>query len=271
MLNNLMMLFILLVRDIKMSKLIKIYGERNTNTGYMSELIKLNLTVRELPGIVPHHIKSLQKRLPQKIRSAGDEMIKDIYFDLTYSKNLGWKHTCVKPAKILKSYSLVNDDLAFLTITKNPYSWLLSLYRRPYHHYSSKEQSFEEFLRYPWKTIGRDNTNKILKNPIELWNIKNRSYLQLKELKALNIKTESIFENPNKIFDKICHQFSIKKISNNFFNYERSTKDKRKNSSYYRDYYLNEKWRDKITSDEIAIINMTLDKSLMSYFGYNVL
>lgn len=248
-----------------MSKLIKIYGERNTNTRYMSKLIKLNLSVQEVPGTVPPAVKKLQRLLP------GKELVRDIYFHFTYSKNLGWKHTCAKSVEMLKSYNLVKNDLSFLTITKNPYSWLLSLYRRPYHQHYKSKPDFETFLQTPWKTVGRDNAARVLKSPMELWKIKNVSYLRLSEFNALNITTESIFQNPKAIIDKISRQLSIEKLSESFTNYERSTKDKRKDTYYYRDYYLNEKWRSDISNDAITIINETIDMKLMSHFGYEVL
>lgn len=248
-----------------MAKLIKIYGERNTNTNYISKLIKLNLKVKELPGVVPPCIFKMQKILP------GKELIRDVYFYLTYGNNLGWKHTCVKSLESLNKYRIVNSNLVFVTITKNPYSWLLSLYHRPYHQYFSVKPRFETFLQTPWKTVGRDNTEPILKNPIELWNIKNRSFLNLNSKNTLNITSESILENPEDIIEKISCRFSIKRKSDSFVDYERSTKDKDRDVSFYRDYYLNEKWRDELTGDAIAIINETIDKKLMSYFGYNIL
>lgn len=249
-----------------MSKLIKIYGERNTNTNYLSKLIKLNLSIQELPGVVPLTIMLMQIILP------GKELVRDIYFYFTYSNNLGWKHTRVKPVAALKNYDVVvNNDLVFLSITKNPYSWLLSLYRRPYEQYYSDKLDFESFLQRPWKTNGRENAENLLKNPIELWNIKNSSYLQLSDLNGLNLTTESIFQDPKAIIDKISNHFSVKRLSDEFINYKRSTKEKNKDSSWYRDYYLNEKWQDEITNDAIAIINETVDKKLMSHFGYSVL
>lgn len=252
-----------------MSALIKIYGERNTNTNYMSKLIELNLDAQEVPGTVPVSIIKIQKML-QKI-FPDNEQVRDIYFYLTYGRNLGWKHTAVKPVEVLKKYDIVKSKLAFLTITKNPYSWLLSLYRRPYQQYYQQEPSFEEFLHLPWKTVARDNSGRLLKNPMELWNIKNSSYLSLTELNALNITTESIFEDPSAVMHKISSELSIGKVSENFINYERSTKDVTKDGDYYRDYYINEKWRNNLSSEAIAIINEAIDKKLMAHYGYNVL
>lgn len=250
-----------------MSKKIKIYGERNTNTIYLSKLIELNLAVNEIPGTGPPVVSKLQKLLP------GKEAVREIYFFLTYHKNLGWKHTRVIPWEEMKKYKKTNDDIVFLTITKNPYSWLLSLYQRPYHHHhhSVKEQTFEEFLRTPWKMNPRDNAGRWLKNPIELWNIKNRAYLEFNAQKKLNLTTEAILRDPEAIIEHISYGFSIPKISTEFINYETSTKDRKKTFNYYRNYYLNEKWQDEITREAIGIINTSVDKTLMSYYGYNIL
>jgi hypothetical protein len=230
----------------------------------MSHLIRLNLNAKEISGIVPPYIMRLQKILP------GNELVRDIYFKLTFRKNLGWKHSCVEPVeKIRRHFHVERNKVAFLTITKNPYSWLLSLYRRPYHqYYRGKKPDFETFLRSPWKTIYRDKTETFISNPMELWNIKNTSYIQLKKLNALNITTERIFEDAKAVIDRISSHFSIGKLSDKFIDYHQSTKDKNKDSNFYRGYYLNEKWRDNLSKDAIAIINEKIDRNLMAYFKY---
>lgn len=248
-----------------MIKFIKVYGERNTNTNYLSKLLELNLDVCELPGTVPYLMVKALEYFPWQ------EAVKDFYFNVTYPKNLGWKHACVKKQEELNNYELVKNGLAFITITKNPYSWLLSLYRMPYHGGRTKGLSFEEFLRRPWRTVGRENTIPLFKNPVELWNVKNASYLCLDKDKALNITSEMIFINAESVLNDISDKFSINKKSENFVNYEKSTKNKNRDSGYYRDYYLNEKWREKLSADAIGIINESLDKQLMSQYGYSVI
>lgn len=231
----------------------------------MSKLLGLNLNVIEVPGVVPQVIMKMQQVLP------SNELIRDIYFHLTYGKNLGWKHTCVKPSEELNQYKLFDSDLIFFTITKNPYSWLLSLYRRPYHQYYSDDPSFETFLQREWKTVGRDNVKNAPITPIELWNIKNRSYLQLDSKTTINTTTEKIFEDPELVINQISELHSIERKTDKFIHYERSTKEKGKDSTYYRDYYLSEKWRDNLSNEAISIINESIDKELMSHFGYSLL
>jgi len=198
--------------------------------------------------------------------------LQDLYFSLSYQKNLGWKHSRVNSARKLKAYDIGERDICFLSITKNPYSWLLSLYRKPYNHqYRGSKPDFDAFLGSPWKTESRDNCERVLENPIALWNIKNASYLQLSDFGGLNLTTERIIQNPESIIDLISNHFTIGKCSDKFLNYEKSTKDVSKNFAYYQDYYLNERWRDDLSDKAIAIINGALDRNLMKHFDYKVI
>jgi len=246
-----------------MVRQIKIYGERNTNTNYLEQLIRLNLDAEQVSGVVPYYIKTIQKILP------GKEWLRDGFFSVTPQRNLGWKHSRVMSVQELKNFK---PDVCFISITKNPYSWLLSLYRKPYSHQcSGRKPDFTTFLRTPWKTVARDNCNSMLANPIELWNIKNASYLQLESLNGLNITTESTVQDPEAVIAKISRHFSIDRLSSRFLNYEQSTKDSGKDFAYYQDYYLNERWQDKLSEQAASIISGAVDRKLMRHFGYEVL
>jgi len=249
-----------------MSRLIKIYGERNTNTNYLEKLIKLNLDARQVPGTAPRYIRTIQKILP------GKEWLRDRYFSTTFEQNLGWKHTRVTTPVEMASDAVNRREICFVSITKNPYSWLLSLYSKPYsHQYSDNRPDFETFLQTPWKTVARDQCDDLLASPIALWNIKNTSYLQLTKFNGLNITTESTVQDPESVISKIGNHFSINRLSSEFLNYDKSTKDKTKNFAYYQDYYLQERWRDKLSTEAASIISEKVDRRLMSHFGYEVL
>lgn len=244
---------------------IKIYGERNTNTNYLGKLIQLNLDTVEIPGVVPAQIMSLQKKL------SGNERVRDLYFKFSFKHNLGWKHSQVRPMALLQKALVGQSNVCFISLTKNPYAWLLSLHRNPYHQYYHKKLDFETFLQIPWQTVWRDNCPKKLSSPMELWNTKNGSYLPLAEGNGLNLTTEGLLEDPQQVIEEISQHFNINKRSDIFRNYEKSTKDKRKNFSYYQDYYLNELWREQLSDEAIDIINHSIDSQLMAYFGYKLL
>ncbi len=72
-------------------------------------------------------------------------------------------------------------------------------------------------------------------------------------------------------FKKIASHFSLSRKSSLFLNVEESTKGDRQTFSEYQDYYLRERWREKLTQQAIAFINHHLDLSLLSHFGYSLL
>lgn len=115
---------------------IKIFGERNTGTNYLSNILQLNLRVKLLP--------SSAREIPLFFKF---EWYKNLFFLITEKQNLGWKHA--KPNKeILISRLSQNSKLVVLFLVKNPYSFLLSLHQRPYHNASKKNLTFQKFFVY---------------------------------------------------------------------------------------------------------------------------
>jgi hypothetical protein len=249
-------------------KLLKIYGERNTGTNYLSRLVDLNLEVRQLTGVIPGWLSSLQQWF------RGKELARDFYFSLTYRRNLGWKHSQVMPVDEMRKLRICTNDLSFVTLTRNPYSWLLSMYKRPYHQYYARKPDLESFLTAPWGRVRRENVSGEIAGPVELWNIKNASYIQLQgKLPALNLTFEALLESPEHALDTIGKQFHLDWKVDSFVNYDQSAKrfhleDESKDTQFYRDYYLNEKWRTELSPQVISVINERLDENVMNYFGY---
>ncbi len=243
---------------------VKLYGERNTGTNYLSRLIALNLDVIEIPGVVPPRVMRLQERLP------GEELVRDIYFALNWRRTLGWKHALMKPAHILERYARAFANPVVVTLTKNPYSWLVSLYRRPYHQqYPQGKPDFETFLRQPWKTVFRDNAPRRLSSPVELWNIKNAAYLtSARALPIVNLTFEALLADPAGIIDDLARRFGWSRLSPDFVNHEASTKESGKDSGFYSDYYARERWKDSLTPQAVALVNERVDQALMRHFGY---
>lgn len=170
-------------------KYFKVYRERNSGTTFTAKLLKQNFSASILPNTIPQWCRVLSRLLYFR------EKVVDLYFSLTFPNNLGWKHSKVVPERILQSLSINhngNAEVYFITVTKNPYSWLLSMYKNPYHNYKYKkykklrdviktrwevDEPFVKFIQSPWQSLGRDNCDlEYFQNLIELWNIKNRSY-----------------------------------------------------------------------------------------------
>lgn len=111
---------------------IKLYGERNTGTNYLDEVLALNFDAERLRGGAPAEINK-QKR-PQ----AAKEALRDEHDAATYAVTLGWKHREVDPDSLAR-LAPPGGSIFVVTLTKNPYSWLLSLKKRPYHYRGDKK------------------------------------------------------------------------------------------------------------------------------------
>ena len=207
-------------------KKVKIYGERNTGTRYLSQLITGNLKVEQLRGVVPD--TKFWKM---------NEFNKNLYFTQTSKFNLGWKHSFVDLATLQNHPDL--NNIYFVTLSKNPYSFLLSLYKRPYHYKGTKPENFLQFLQARWLVQKRDNHDSTgYQNPIELWNSKNSSYMALKELlpeQTINIRYEDLLEHPETSISEFSDLSGIQKTPV-FLNLLRSTKEQSKSFSYYQKF-----------------------------------
>ena len=269
--------------------LIKIYGERNTGTNYLYKLIELNLEAKLLRGEGPESLRILQKFLP------GHEFLLNVYYHFSFPINLGWKHSIVKPVDTLCEMKICKEHISFITITKNPYSWALSLYKRPYHyhyhfdilknpkywllslvkrpyHYSVKKWTFEDFLISPWLTTMRENAPKEIANPILLWNQKNASYVQLKyKFPCINLNYEDLLLKPESVIEEISDKFKLRRKSQKFKNLTKSTKGDKKDFSFYQRYYLEEKWKENLSHEAVDIINKYLGEDLLNYYCYKKL
>ena len=234
---------------------LKIYGERNTGTNYLAKLIEKNFEVKILKG-----------QISKGSIFTFSEWTKDLFFRISRNINLGWKHSVIDEKLVLnhKSKPIV------ITLTKNPYSFLLSLYNRPYHYKGNKPNSFLSFLKEKWTLTDRDNCKlKSLDSPIDLWNFKNKSYIDLLDSysNCLIFTYEELLENPDKVIVSISEKLNIF-FKEKFKNYDDSTKNDNKKFNDYQNYYLNELWAKELNDDEIIFINSKLDLNVLSFFGY---
>ncbi len=241
---------------------IKVMGERNSGTNYLDQLLALNFDCKLLPGS-PH------RRVPLK----RFELSHDLYFRFTKQSNLGWKHSMAPDQKLIDRFRYL-DQLLIIFMVKNPYSFILSLYKRPYQYIGEKKDSLEEFLKTDWRTTGRENWSRDrFENPVELWNLKTQSYLRFTNRNkghSMLLRYEDLISEPREALLKVSKR--IRQDLLEFKNIQRSTKeDKGKDFDYYRQYYLAEKWREDLSAAQIEIINSALDPNLVKELGYRIL
>ncbi len=241
-------------------KKIKLYAERNTGSRYLLKLFAKNFDAKLVRSTVPNNILWYRR-----------EYTKNLYFWLTYGTNLGWKHAYVRTDWM--SPSRVRDT-GFVTLTKNPYSFLLSLYKRPYHLKDDKPRNLMEFLQRDWRLQHRDNMDvHRLDNPVALWNLKNKSYIELAEKfphQVYNMTYEHLLSDYRGELDAIKDKLELS-TRGSYGNISESTKEDAKSNTYYQDYYLKEEWRGELSPEHIEFINRHLDKDVMAFFQYEYL
>ena len=247
---------------------VKIFGERNTGTNYLEKLIALNFKDIELiKGVAPASLRFVAKYLSN---SFGESLI-DTYFKIN-KKSFGWKHTSLETWDETIYDSLIEDKVFIICMVKNPYSYLLSLYKRPY-HLKVKANNFAQFLDEDFDLRHREGLSSQSRvNPISLWNAKVKSYLKARDRTSLMIiKYEDLLENYISVLKEISKYLNLE-LRSDYRNYEKpAKKDNTKDFEYFRSYYIDEIWRSKLNSREIEKINGVLDMDLLDAFGYKCL
>jgi hypothetical protein len=251
--------------------LVKIYGERNTGTNFLGDLIVANLQAKQLRGVPPGVLNYFIRNYPHL---PYRELLQNIYHGVAFKGHLGWKHSVAPSAEKLRAARVVERNVKFITLNKNPYSWLLSLYDKPYNYYAVWEDKpdFETFITSPTPAIPREHAPGGFSNPVEMWNQKSRSYLRLKSaFSTLNLRYEDLLKSPQETLEEVRTTFNLKPRRAVFKNREESTKEKDKNFSYYKNYYLGEEWKKALSPSAIRLISERLDPEMMSECRYEIL
>lgn len=208
-------------------KQIKIYGERNSGTIYLEWLLKNNF-----------NIELLDKPIT------------------------GWKHR-IAPSK--EEISSLDNDICYVCLVKNPYSWLLSMQKRPKGHDELKNLRFRKFLICPYGDY---------RNPIIMWNLKNQSYIDLGTYTKNHVVVlyEDLLQDISPSLNSIAQKFGLEipPIYKNIQSKLTST-TVISGSKFHPAYYLKEKWKQKLKPIHIDIINEFLDKELMDKLNYTLL
>jgi len=237
-------------------KFIQIYGERSTGTNYLHHLLEQN-------------IKGVK-----------------------VGYKFGWKHGFAKINKIKEE---ATDSDLILVITKEPYSWLVSMYKKPHHAPQMLKLSFSEFLREEWacyegknfdsRDLEKDpllpeqemmfernpDTNERFGNVIRLRESKMRRLLRIKDENIVKniefIRYEDLLLAPRKKILSVAdnHKLKIKgpiKLSSGYFGKNPSKKFDRK------DFYLQKQYLDGYKVSDLKFTNSQLDEELEARYGY---
>jgi len=249
----------------------KVYGCYNSGTNFLSRLLTENLEVCLLQGTSPNWVFLLANVAYHLTKWPTHSPFKDVYFNWFFPWTLGWKHTVVQPSRIARARA---NDVVFLTVTKNPYAWLLSMYRRPYKRVETSTCDFADFVERRWPSVGRANRSRVSQTLVDVWNEKNRSYLDLARSRPTEVlRYEDLLANPKRIMARVAQTHGIPSRDAFFTNVDESTKKSTKGDQKtygdYRRYYLEKKWKKRLDTRSVARVNSKLDPAVVDAFGYD--
>lgn len=249
---------------------IKIFGERNTATNALGQLIKINSNTKLHPGTMAELDKVALKRTQyMKKFGLGNQRIENVIdkvFDAQPIEH-SWKHSTT-----YFNNKNIPSNTHFVFMVRHPISWFVSLYKNPYHCLIEKPKTLVDFYSCQWKTVRRDNLEKKFYRPIELYAEKLKSYrdfisiLESREIGYTLLKFEDFVTNQKACLEQLRE--NLNEPTSNFSELKKSTKDSTKNLEYYRDYYTKELWRDELDPNFLNLFEF--DEDLLVWTNYQL-
>lgn len=254
-----------------MMEKIKIFGERNTSTNALKALIETNSKSRVVPSVAREIDPSVGDRLKLAKRLRAPGFVHERILDDVFRK-VGplhpWKHVATDFDDV-EAF----DGCHVVFCIRHPASWVLGLYKHPYHIHGKTADSLHDFLNTRWKTVRREGLGRSATGATALYNRKMAAFLKLHKLfRAAGVsfsvvRHEDFAVNQAQVFSdlKPC----LHHPARDFSPLERSTKAGAKDRTYYQDYYGNQKWWHEITPEVKNRIDHEMDWSLVRDFGYS--
>lgn len=259
----------------KVATSIKIYGERNTGTNLFEEFLSLSLPEANiLPSSYPETLKKNDRAIKNE-----NELVDQYFHD--HKEVLGWKHAIPPSWQELSGYQL-SHCIHFVFISKNPYSWLLSMAQRPYHMRVTFGLSIQQFVTKRLRTVGREHAGHHRiewENAMQLYNEKYAAYFSLPEPKT-HVKYEDLLVDPHAVLNSIVGRWPANRLGILDLDHPVSLSPSRavqagkrvRLRAYYLDFYVHGGWKEGYVASRntqtLETINTVLDSALMARLGY---
>jgi hypothetical protein len=253
---------------------IKLFGERNTATRAVKQMLRATDGVTLFNTKRPDSMGNVEwANMMASINLYIQDDWRKVYVDALrdnvahHNAPLAmWKHAA----------PVWHDDFAAQNVrtifcVRNPYSWVLSMACKPYHMKAKRTGDFQTFIKRPWLTERRDNTDILLRSVMDLWNNKLRAYADFADQAELSageyayLRFEDFVADPTAALTETLAQFGSVSVAPAM---RQSTKKNGKKLSDLQTYYKNEAWRDRLTAPTVQAINDLLDWPLVDQFCY---
>ena len=169
-----------------MLRYVKVFGERNTGTNFLNQLIRKNSNF----NVLEHQsnqssLNKLNLVLPELKTKQYSESLRRLILDRLidqqrkdeFNLNYGWKHSMVHMPEL--SYSARFENTLFIFLIRNPWRFVSALHKRPYNLNPRPRGDLLHFIDSTFIANERDGFKRaIVFNPVDLWNLKVESYYQ---------------------------------------------------------------------------------------------
>jgi hypothetical protein len=253
---------------------VKVFGERNSGTIYLTGLIRENTNAIILEGDTRGKGGSLngQNVLFKGAYTGDNDYLQDLDHFRILQSDFGWKHAA--PPTDVMNFSLHGYLTKFIFTAKHPCFWLQSIFKRPYNPRLSSIGSFSEFIRSPWPVSRRDNigSESVLETPIDLFNRKVTSYIECLDKFPENsafVKYEDLLHDTQGSVERVCNGV-LGAGTIPFKNLMRSTKSADENFDFYKKKYTSRDYLDQISKEDLTFIGSKLSARVLDFCGYKV-
>ncbi|MEO0544807.1 MAG: hypothetical protein AAFY99_13410 [Pseudomonadota bacterium] len=190
-------------------RFLKVYGERNTGTNFVEQLVLNNMpNLVALSRRPPLDLKTEPKKFPRSIRFIVQQRIADLRRRQEIKEHINWKHAYVIVDEQRRFAHF--DETFFIFIVRNPYYFISSLYRRAYDIIPKPARTKARFLRQAILLNARDNINSTatVSGPAELWSLKTQSYVKAAaEIEnAVLIRYEDLVAAPDRFVVRLAEK-----------------------------------------------------------------
>ncbi len=254
----------------KRARKVKVFGERNTGTRAVMQMLRALKGVSiSAPAVPTPDLDLLEKRVIETLKGFHREIYIDALYDEARRRNGGlsaWKHAA---PVVDDSYGA--KDASVLFLVRDPYSWVLSLGKRPYHTRAPKLDSVKAFVERPWLAMGRDNIDTVLISPMVLWNEKLRAYRAFAKaapVPSTALKFEDFVLEPVAALTRALAEFNIP--AKGLTEIAPSTKRGGMGREVRRAHYASEAWKSELDANAVAAINTYVDWDVATSFGYEM-
>ena len=241
---------------------IKVFGERHTGTRAVIRMLYDHSRQRQ--GFTGAG-QGGQKRRWKK--GFDKELYKDAIEDIrrrNYGGVSAWKH-----AAPMIDGSYAAQKRAVLFLVRDPYSWMVSFHRKPYHARAPVPQ-MSAFLQQPWPSVQRDNVAAVLPSPMALWTEKLRAYrafLQAKPVPAGVLHFEDFVLDPVAALGAAMADLGVD--PKGLRTLARPTKSWGLSEVERVVHYKSEAWRASLSPAAASQITDLVDWEVAAYFGYS--